>query len=124
MPGCCFVNLQYGESQAEILDVSTRIGVDIKHWPEINPIIDLDAFAALVSALDLVISVDNATLHLAAALGVPTWGFVAFPSASYWRWFGDGEASSWYGSLRLLRKRLTDSWDDVFARAVVALAAE
>lgn len=124
MPGCCFVNLQYGESQAEILDVSTRIGVNIKHWPEINPIIDLDAFAALVSALDLVISVDNSTLHLAAALGVPTWGLVAFPAASYWRWFGDGEASSWYGSLRLLRKRLTDSWDDVFARAVVALAAE
>ncbi len=115
-PGCHFVNLQYGESQPEVLDVSSRVGVPIKHWLEVNPIVDLDAFAALISALDLVISVDNSTLHLAAALGVPTWGLVTFPSASYWRWFGDGDESPWYTALRLWRKQLADPWDEMFRR--------
>jgi uncharacterized protein (TIGR03032 family) len=121
-PECRFVKLQHGESQAEVLDVASRCGVAIAHWPEINPIVDLDSFAALISALDLVISVDNSTLHLAAALGVPTWGLVAFPSASYWRWFGDGEQSPWYGSLRLQRKRAADNWEELLGHVAATLA--
>lgn len=121
-PTCRFVNLQHGESQAEVLDVSSRFGVAIAHYPEINPIVDLDSFAALISALDLVISVDNSTLHLAAALGVPTWGLVAFPSASYWRWFGDGEQSAWYDSLRLQRKRAADNWEELLDSVATDLA--
>lgn len=121
-PDSCFVNLQHGESQAEVADVSSRLGLTIAHWPEINPIVDLDAFAAQIAALDLVISIDNSTLHLAAALGVPTWGIVAFPSASYWRWFGQGEDCPWYPALRLWRKAAADSWEDLLGRLAAALS--
>jgi hypothetical protein len=120
-PGGCFVNLQHGENRTEAIDVSSRLGVNMGHWPEVNPIVDLDTFAALISALDLVISVDNSTMHLAAALGVPTWGLVTFPSASYWRWFGGGDESSWYATLRLWRKRQGDSWEEMFRRLRAAL---
>jgi uncharacterized protein (TIGR03032 family) len=120
-PNCCFVNLQHGESQAEVLDVSSRLGLTIAHCPEVNPIVDLDTFAAQIAALDLVISIDNSTMHLAAALGVPTWGLVAFPSASYWRWFGDGAGSTWYDMLRLWRKRPGESWEALFRQVQAAL---
>ncbi|HPM85386.1 MAG TPA: hypothetical protein PLF81_32010, partial [Candidatus Anammoximicrobium sp.] len=120
-PDCCFVNLQHGGSQAEVLDVSSRLGLTIAAWPEVNPIVDLDTFAAQIAALDLVISIDNSTMHLSAALGVPTWGIVAFPSASYWRWFGDGEDCAWYSSLRLWRKGPADSWDDLLGRLAAVL---
>ena len=62
------------------------------------------SFAAQIAALDLVISVDNSTIHLAGALGVPTMAVLSFPSASYWRWFLKGDETVWYRSVRLFRR--------------------
>jgi hypothetical protein len=113
--GCQFVNLQHGESRVDLIDIETRAGIHISHFPDIDPIVDLDKFASLISALDLVVTIDNSTMHLAAALGVPTWGLLAFPSASYWRWFGEGTQSVWYDSLTLIRKASTTPWDQLIS---------
>lgn len=67
--------------------------------------------AALMKNLDLVISVDTATAHLAGSLGVPVW--VALPKASDWRWLLDREDSPWYPSMRLFRQQRQGDWDDV-----------
>ncbi len=78
-----------------------------------------DDFAALIAALDLVISVDNSTVHLAGALGTETW--VLLPFAADYRWLTGTETSPWYASLRLYRQPKPGDWTSVFARVSDAL---
>ncbi|MCH8828269.1 MAG: methyltransferase domain-containing protein [Planctomycetes bacterium] len=61
--------------------------------------------------LDLVISVDNSTVHLAGALGAPTWTLLPF--SADWRWFLDRGDSPWYPSMRLLRQKNRGDWSGV-----------
>ncbi len=63
---------------------------------------DFVATAALVSCLDLVISVDTSVAHLAAALGRPTW--ILLPFTPDYRWLLDRDDSPWYPSARLFRQ--------------------
>jgi len=117
--GIHFVNLQYGGTTAEVAAARDELGVEIHTFADADPLTDLDAFAAQVSALDLVISVSNATVHLAGALGVLTWGLV--PSVPVWRWLEAGEDSPWYPSVRLIRQRHVDDWRDVLKLAATDL---
>jgi ADP-heptose:LPS heptosyltransferase len=77
--------------------------------------------AALMSALDLIITSDTATAHLAGALGLPAW--VVLAANADWRWLLERNDSPWYPSLRLLRQRVAGDWDEVFARVAGELAA-
>src|SRR5262249_54050756 len=70
--------------------------------------------AAIMRNLDLVISCDTATAHLAGALGVPVW--VVLPFAPDWRWMLGRPDSPWYPSARLFRQSRLDDWDEVFQR--------
>ncbi len=84
---------------------------------------DCDDFldtAALVSNLDLVISIDSAIAHLAGALGKPVWLLNRF--GSDWRWGLDSERSPWYPSMRIFRQREPAGWDRVIAQVADALA--
>jgi len=78
--------------------------------PELGDFADT---AALVAALDLVISVDTSVLHLAAALGAPCWGLIDF--APDWRWLTARGDSPWYPSLRLFRQPRRGDWRPVIA---------
>ena len=117
--GVHFVNLQYGDCQEAIRQFSERTGLSIHNFPEIDPLTDLDDFAALVSSLDLVISIDNSTVHLAGALGVPVWLLV--PCVPDWRWRMAGEQTPWYPSLRLFRKAGDQDWNTVLSEVSTEL---
>jgi len=67
--------------------------------------------AALISHLDLVITVDTAVAHVAAGVGVPTWMLSRFDGC--WRWFGDRQDSPWYPSLTQFRQKKEGEWDSV-----------
>jgi hypothetical protein len=108
-----FVDLQYGECEPEREAFRTS-GLAIRRFDEVDPLRDFDEFAALVAACDLVISVDNSTVHLAGALGLPVWTLLPF--ASDWRWTGDGPDSPWYPSMHLYRQPAPGDWTTVFAR--------
>lgn len=86
-----------------------------------NMVEDFADTAGLVSHLDLVISVDTATVHLAGALRVPVW--VMVPHAGDWRWFLDRDDSPWYPTAKLFRQDVNGEWDDVVSRVRDALAA-
>lgn len=73
---------------------------------------DLDDTAALMTALDAVISVDTSTLHLAGALGRPTW--FPNPLVSDYRWGVDAVETPWYDSVRIIRQTTRDDWTPVF----------
>ena len=76
--------------------------------------------AALAAQMDLVISVDTSTAHLAAATGRPTW--VLLPFAPDWRWLTGREDSPWYPTMRLFRQPALGDWGSVLARLGEALA--
>lgn len=76
--------------------------------------------AALLSQLDLLISVDTATAHLAGALGRPVWMLLA--SHADWRWQSGRQDTPWYSGMRLFRQTAPGDWGGVLARLEQALA--
>jgi ADP-heptose:LPS heptosyltransferase len=73
VPGCRFVDLQYGDTRAEREIVARELGVEVLRLDGIDNTNDIDALAALIAACDAVVSVSGVTAHLAGALGRPTW---------------------------------------------------
>lgn len=76
--------------------------------------------AALISRLDLIISVDTAVAHLAGALGKQT--FVLLPFVPDWRWLLDRPDSPWYPTMRLFRQTARQSWDEVIRQVTAEIA--
>jgi tetratricopeptide (TPR) repeat protein len=109
LPGVHFVSLQYGDCQGEIDAVRDASSARVHHWAE--AIDDYDETAALVTALDLVISVQTAIVHLGGALGKPVWGLVS--SRPEWRYQEAGDSVPWYPSVRLIRQPTPDDWQSV-----------
>ena len=75
--------------------------------------------AALVSGLDLVITVDTSVAHLAGALGKPCW--IMLPHAADFRWLRDRTDSPWYPSIRLFRQSHRNDWPGVINAVGTAL---
>jgi len=115
VPGIRFIDLQYGDTEADLAEIKAETGVDILHDHSFDQIEDLDTFAAQVAALDLVISISNTTVHMAGALGIPTW--VLVPYVPFWRWFMDRDDSPWYPSARVIRQAEQGDWAGVVERA-------
>jgi len=115
-----FIDLQYGMHEREMRSFITRSGHTIHSFKEVDPLTDLDEFSALISALDLVITVDNSTAHIAGALGKPT--FILLPFSPDWRWLLDGSTSLWYPSAQLLRQPSSGAWDRVLDEAYEQVA--
>jgi tetratricopeptide (TPR) repeat protein len=83
---------------------------------------DFSETAALVSNLDLVISVDTSLAHLAGALAKPVW--VLLPFLSDWRWLLDRDDSPWYPTARLFRQRAADDWSGVVGDVGIELRSD
>lgn len=67
--------------------------------------------ARFMEQMDLVITCDTATAHLAGALGKPTW--VLLPFVADWRWGAQGDSCPWYPSMRLFRQKAAGAWGTV-----------
>ena len=111
-----FISLQYGECK-EDLAWAEETGFRIHHWPQ--AIEDYDETAALVAALDMVISVCTAVVHLGGALGKPVW--VLTPAVPEWRYLSQGEQLPWYPSIRMFRQRPETDWSEVIATVAQTL---
>jgi tetratricopeptide (TPR) repeat protein len=78
---------------------------------------DIESFAdsaAIISLMDLVISSDTSVVHLAGALGKPTW--ILLPFVPDWRWLLDRNDSPWYPTARLFRQTKLGDWSGVVER--------
>lgn len=113
--GVDFVDLQHFECSDEIDAMRVQHGVWLHRWKEAHE--DYDETAALVSALDLVISVQTALVHLSGALGKKTWALIS--AAPEWRYLAQGEVMPWYPAVRLIRQTSLGDW-----RAPIAEVAD
>jgi tetratricopeptide (TPR) repeat protein len=116
-PGARFVSLQYTDCRDELASVESVHGVAVHHWQE--AIDDYDETAALVAALDLVVSVQTAVVHLGGALGRPVW--VLVPAVPEWRYLVAGERLPWYPSVRLFRQDGRRDWQTVIETVALEL---
>jgi Flp pilus assembly protein TadD len=116
-PGVRFVNLQYGDVAAEIEALERDEGIEVLQCPGLDATDDLDGLAALIEACDEVVSIGNATAHLAGALGKKT--TVLLPKAPSWRWLAEGEVSPWYREMSLCRNADMSPWADFLAATFV-----
>jgi tetratricopeptide (TPR) repeat protein len=110
-----FYSLQLGEpANSELAQLTVRRwrGPILKDFT--GEIRDFADTAALIDQLDLVISVDTSTAHLAGAMGKPLWILNRFDSC--WRWLLDRDDSPWYPSARLYRQDRAGDWSGVLER--------
>jgi tetratricopeptide (TPR) repeat protein len=110
-----FISLQMGDPAAQIYDHALDSG---RPREVLDTTMDFADTAAIILQLDLVITVDTAVAHLAAALGKPVWVLSRFDQC--WRWLKGRDDSPWYpGVLRLFRQETRGDW----APTLVALKA-
>jgi hypothetical protein len=115
-----FVSLQYTDDA--VRDVSAlreRYGMEVVHWP--GAVTDYEETAALVTALDLILSVCTAVVHLGGALGRPVW--VMAPYSPEWRYGFVGERMPWYPSVHIFRQESDRKWEPVINRVAREFAA-
>lgn len=117
VPRCLFFSLQKGDAAGQIAQLRGAGAAIADFSAELH---DFHDTAAFVSALDLVIGVDTAVIHLAGALGKPVWTML--PYSADWRWFNRVENTPWYPTMRLFRQPVPDDWDAVVRSLRQALA--
>jgi hypothetical protein len=77
--------------------------------------------AALVEALDLVVSVDTSMVHLTGAIGKPVWILSRYDGC--WRWLLDRETTDWYPSAKLFLQTAPNDWSAALAKLEAELRA-
>lgn len=114
---CNFYSLQVGDALSQISEMPTPSSLNV--LPEISESINavedkMLKTAALISCLDLVITVDTAIAHLAGVLGVPAWVLVS--KIPDWRWMMDKDTSPWYPASRVYRVEERYNWHHPITR--------
>lgn len=118
LPGVRLVSLQRHHGLDQTRDLPDGMSLqDPGPTFDAGPDAFIDA-AALIEALDLIVTSDTAIAHLAGALGRPVW--LALPRVPDWRWGHHGATSPWYPTMRLYRQSRDGDWDGV----VAAIAAD
>ena len=115
LDGITLVSLQKGQAQGAIGDYFDRA-------PLLNlgaEIVDFVDTMSVIEELDLVVTVDTAVAHLAAAMGKPAWIMLSY--APDWRWLLERSDSPWYPAVRLFRQPSPADWDTVARRIGEAL---
>jgi tetratricopeptide (TPR) repeat protein len=118
LAGITWVNLQYDESEAELLEAERAFGVHILRYPELDMFDDLDETAALMRNLDLIISAPTTVSIQAGALGVPVW---QMHYGAYWQGHGTPD-NPWYPSMRVFHRQWDEPWECVLERIANALS--
>jgi hypothetical protein len=112
-----FVSLQYGDIKRDLEALQGIAGGRVIHDTEINPLVDLESFAAQTAALDAVVSISNTTIDMAGMLGVPTIHLRDGKPSRYWPPCGP---SPWYPDMMFLYKK-GRPWRDVFTEVKTSL---
>ncbi len=117
--GVQLISLQRGPGRGELQSLAAQHSILSFDEPPADAEMPFLETAAIIMALDLIVSVDTAPVHLAGALGVPVW--CALPFMPDWRWLLRRDDSPWYPTMRLFRQDRRGDWRGVFERMAEAL---
>lgn len=121
VPDVTFVNLQYGQSEhleGELRAAEERNGVRVHRWDDVDYTADINAVAAMIDELDLVVSVTTAVSAMAGALGKPLFqiGLTNDPFQ-----FGT-DRYPWFPTLQVFAREVTQGWGPTMERVAAAVA--
>ncbi|MFT8417474.1 MAG: tetratricopeptide repeat protein [Acetobacter sp.] len=116
VPGINLISLQKGPYAEQMMDPPEGMVL----YDPTDSLHTLDDTAALIMALDVVVTVDTSVVHLAGALGKPVLLMDRYDTC--WRWLHGREDTPWYPTLRIIRQTTPRHWQDVVARVAQALA--
>lgn len=116
LPDVTFIALQKGPAAAQ--SATPPPGMSLVSLSD--EIQDFEDTAAILTLLDVLVSVDSSPVHLAGALGCPAW--VMLPFLPDWRWLLQREDTPWYPSVRLFRQPARGEWEAVVRAVSTELA--
>ncbi len=108
-PSTRLINLQPGDTDPECRHLTRTEGIAVQNPRGVPDGTALGPWSDVVAGCDLIVTVDSAVAHLAAALGKETWVLLSHPPQ--WRWLLDREDSPWYPTVRLFRQTHADDWE-------------
>ena len=106
LEGVHWFSLQNRHDPLELEVLHDSCDVRVTHFPGIAD--DIYETNGLISALDLVVTVQQSALHLAGALGQQAW--VLLPANAEWRYGSQGSQMPWYNSVELFRQSSSGDW--------------
>jgi tetratricopeptide (TPR) repeat protein len=121
-PDLRFVDLQYGDTTAARDTLRRETGVDITRVASVDNWGDVDGFAALVNACDVIVTISNTTAHIAGALGKNVILMLPYSHGRFWYWQTDRDDTLWYPGMKVLRQDAHGDWTPVVRRACEAVA--
>jgi Flp pilus assembly protein TadD len=113
-----FVNLQFGDTDEDIKMAARLTGARIYTDAELDRFADLDGLAALIGALDQVISASNITPMIAGAVGVPCW--IMLRKSPFWYWGLADAQSPFFASVKCFRQGTAGEWQGVIEQVASA----
>lgn len=113
--GARFVSLQMGPAAQQAPPPGMALSTPLTHG------MDFAETAAIIAALDVVVSVDTSVVHLAGLLGKPTFLLDRFDGC--WRWLSGKRGSAWYPKLTIFRQDRPGEWSGPVARIAASLHA-
>jgi len=103
---------EFHSLQKDIREVDAQTIINFPHiYQHQDELHDFSDTAALIDAMDIIISVDTSVAHLAGAMGKKLW--LLLPYLPDFRWMLDREDSPWYPSARLYRQEKINDWNSV-----------
>lgn len=120
-PGCLFFSIQHFGQAQQVAQLRAQNGYNVMVDPGFDPAADVDKLATIIAAMDEVISIQNANIHLGGALGVPT--TMMLSEGSDFRWLNGRSDNLWYQSVRMERQTKALVWEEVVAKVAADLRA-
>jgi hypothetical protein len=118
-----YVDLQYGDTDAERAEVLNQGGIAVDRVPSVDTFNDIDGLASLVDACDVIVTISNTTAHLAGALGKRVFLMLPFSIGRFWCWQAERSDALWYPNVRIFRQPKDGDWASLLAEVREALAA-
>ena len=105
------VNLQYGEAKKDISALSALSDIEMMQYSSIDNLNDLDGLTSLIDACDFIVTVDNVTIQIAAALGKKSFLLLSYFPHFFWPLLE--KESSLFPELKIYRQDKINQWDNV-----------
>ena len=107
-----FIDLQYGDTSWEKKNIYNLFGIEIKSISEIDNLNNLDGLTSLIDVCDFIVTISNATAHIAGGLNKKTYLLLPNSFGKLWYWGQSNDGSLWYPSVEIYRCPKSGLWDE------------